>query len=65
MRDVLFRLNKLPKSLIWILMVPVFYGLGHWLARHPEVLEKYYAGSVQKSVMQGISTATGLSLTFP
>ncbi|MDK9710560.1 DUF3810 domain-containing protein [Acidaminobacter sp.] len=60
MRDVLFRFKKLPKSLIWILLVPVFYGLGHLLEGHPEALEKYYAGSVQKSVMQGISTATGL-----
>lgn len=60
MRDVLFRLKKLPKSLIWILMAPVFYGLGHWLERYPEAFEKYYAGTVQKSVMQGISTVTGV-----
>lgn len=60
MRDVLFREKKLPKSLIWILLVPFFYGLGHWLERYPEALEKYYAGSVQKAVMQGISTATGV-----
>ena len=60
MGDVLFRIKKLPKSVLWIVLAPVFYGLGHWMERHPEMLEAYYAGSIQKSWMQLISRATGV-----
>ncbi|SCZ77749.1 DUF3810 domain-containing protein [Acidaminobacter hydrogenoformans] len=60
MGDVLFRIKKLPKSALWIALAPAFYGLGHWLERHPEMLEAYYAGSIQKSWMQLISSASGV-----
>ena len=59
MRDVLFRGKKLPFNLIWILLAPVLYGLGHWMEQHPEALEIYYSGSIQKRLMQVLSTATG------
>lgn len=60
MGDVLFRIKKLPKSALWFVMAPVLYGLGHWLERHPEMLEACYAGSIQKTWMQLISRATGI-----
>lgn len=59
MRDVLFRSKSIPKSMIWVALVPAFYFLGLWMEGHPVWFERLYAGTVQKIMMQFISQGTG------
>jgi len=60
LRDVLFVGKKFPWSGLWLVGAPLVHGLGHWFEAHPEALEKFYALSLQKTLMQGLSRATGL-----
>ncbi|OPL09556.1 MAG: hypothetical protein AVO33_00230 [delta proteobacterium ML8_F1] len=60
MREVLFRRKKIPMSALWLPAAPLVYWLGHWFEKNPDVLEKFYALSIQKILMQGISRATGI-----
>lgn len=54
-----------PYSALWIIFVPVVYGLSKYFKKMPTILERIYAVPANKIIMQFISRLTGqVSFSF-